>query len=73
MILPFSNYDTGGNLRKSMDSSKRFVGAGSGDTGTQLDSAQNSQDGKEGDAQEDAQDFVTRALNPFGKFYSSRV
>ena len=56
-----------------MDNSKRFVGAGSGDTGTQLDSGQNSLDGKEGDAQEDGQDFVTRALNPFGKLYSSRV
>jgi len=54
-----------------VDNSKRFVGAGSGDTGTQLDSGQNSLDGKEGDAQEDGQDFVTRALNPFGKLYSS--
>jgi hypothetical protein len=49
------------------------VGAGSGDTGSQLGSGQNSLDGKEGDAQEDAQDFVTRALSPFGMLYSSRV
>jgi hypothetical protein len=56
-----------------MDNSKRFVVAGGGDTGTQLDSGQNSLDGKEGDAQEDGQDFVTRALNPFGKLYSSSL
>ena len=43
-----------------MDNSKRFVGTGSGHTGTQLDSGENSLDGKEGDAQEDGQDFVTR-------------
>lgn len=49
------------------------MGAVSGDTGMQLDSGQNSLDGKEGDAQEDGQDFVTKALNPFGKLYSNRV
>jgi len=51
-----------------VDNSKRYVGAGSGDIVTQLDSGQNSLDGKEG-----GQDFVTRALNPFGKLYSGRV
>jgi hypothetical protein len=56
-----------------MDNSKRLVGAGNGDASTQLDSGQNSLDGKEADAQEDSQDFVTRALNPFGKLYSRRV
>jgi hypothetical protein len=56
-----------------VDNSKRFGGQGSGDTGMQLDSGQNSLNEKEGDAQEDGQDFVTRALNPFGKLNSSRV
>lgn len=64
---------TGGNLRKSLDNSKRFVGAGSGDTGMQLDSGQNSLDGKEGDAQEDGQDFVTRAVNPFVDMDAAKV
>jgi hypothetical protein len=39
------------------------VGTGIGDSNSQ----QSSLDVKEGEAQEDAQDFVTRALNPFGK------
>jgi hypothetical protein len=52
-----------------VDNSKRFVGPGSAHTGTQLDSGQNSLNGREGDAQEDGQDFVTGALNPFGKLY----
>jgi len=64
---------SGGNLRKSVDNSKRFGGQGSGDTGTQLDSGQNSLNGKDGDAQEDGQDFVTRALNPFVDMDASKV
>lgn len=43
------------------------MGAGSGDPGSQLDNGQGSMDGKEGEAHEDTQDFVTRALNPYGK------
>jgi hypothetical protein len=54
-----------------VESSKRFMGAGNGNAGSQLDNGQIGLDVKEGDAQEDAQDFVTRALNPFGKPHSS--
>lgn len=61
--MSFNNFGTGGGLRKLVDSSKRFVGAGSGDSNIW----QSSLDGKEGETQEDAQDYVTRALNPFGK------
>jgi hypothetical protein len=69
--LTVTNFDTGGGLRKSVDSSKRFMGAGNGNAGSQLDSGQSSLDVKEGDLQEDALDFVTKAFNPFGKSYSS--
>jgi hypothetical protein len=46
------------------------MGAGNVNAGSQLDSGQISLDVKEGDTQEDAQDFVTKALNPYGKSYS---
>lgn len=60
---------SGGGLRKSVDSTRRFVGAGSGDS----NSRQSSLDGKEGETQEDAQDYVTRALNPFVEMDAVRV
>ncbi|XP_021916698.1 KAT8 regulatory NSL complex subunit 2 isoform X2 [Zootermopsis nevadensis] len=56
---------SGGGSRKSVDNGKRFMGAGNGNAGSQLDTGQSSLDVKESDTQEDAQDFVTKALNPY--------
>jgi hypothetical protein len=67
--LSFNNFGTGGGLRKAVESSRRFVGEGSGDSNNR----QSGLDGKEGETQEDAQDYVTRALNPFGKPHISSV
>lgn len=49
------------------------MGAGNGNAGSQLDTGQSSLDVKESDTQEDAQDFVTKALNPYGKSYNNSL
>jgi hypothetical protein len=61
--LSFNNFGTGGGLRKTNDGSKRLVAA----SGVDSNSRQSGLDGKERETQEDAQDYVTKALNPFGK------
>jgi hypothetical protein len=65
--LSFNNFGTGGGLRKIMDSSKRLVAAGSVDSNIR----QSGLGGKEGGTKDDAEDYVTKALNPFGKSHVS--